>query len=194
MRGWRCSPIRVGIEYRQLYTHHFIEKGMFLQYVFKQSALCLIACLISSQERSVNKAEQQVLLVQSTVVAAPKEKNQAALNQALRIATTEWGLILAHNSGTTCLRVHVPSQKMIPPARPIIPIILSVRSCYTLYKCLIGKIISCHCLNLYNAVRWCYFVSKLKVFNHYLLWATATVIFNDFSNWFSKHVTMKTCT
>ena len=47
---------------------------MFLQYVFKHSALCLIACFISSQQRSVNKAEQQVLLVQSTVVVAPKEK------------------------------------------------------------------------------------------------------------------------
>ena len=34
---------------------------------------------------------------------------------------------------TTCLRVHVPSQKMILSAWPIIPIILSVRSCYTLY-------------------------------------------------------------
>ena len=56
MRRWRCSPLRVGIEYRQLYTYHFIEKGMFLQYVFKQSALCLIACLISSQQRSANKA------------------------------------------------------------------------------------------------------------------------------------------
>ena len=44
-------------------------------------------------------------------------------------------LIHAHNSGTTCLRVDlcVPSQKMIPSAWPIIPIILSVRSCYTLY-------------------------------------------------------------
>ena len=47
MRRWRCSPVRVGIEYKQLYTY-FIEKGMFLQYVFKQSALCLIARLISS--------------------------------------------------------------------------------------------------------------------------------------------------
>ena len=69
-----CSYVRVGIEYRQLYTYHFIEKGMFLQYVFKQSALCLIAYLISSQQRSANTAEQQVLLVQSTVVVAPKEK------------------------------------------------------------------------------------------------------------------------
>ena len=71
---WRCSPVRVGIEYRQLYTYHFIEKGMFLQYVFKQSALCLIASFISSQQRSANKAEQQVLLVQSAVVFAPKGK------------------------------------------------------------------------------------------------------------------------
>ena len=47
---------------------------MFLQYVFKQSTLCLIACLISSQQRSANTAEQQVLLVQSTAVVAPKEK------------------------------------------------------------------------------------------------------------------------
>ena len=62
---------------------------MFLQYVFKQSALCLIACFISLQQRSTNTAEQQVLLVQSTVVVAPKEKNQGALNQALRIATTK---------------------------------------------------------------------------------------------------------
>ena len=134
MRRWMCSPVSVGIEYRQLYTCHFIEKGMFLQYVFKQSALCLIACLISSQQRSANKAEQQVFLVQSTVVVAPKEKNQGALNEALRIATTEWGLttqiiissaynnrwsvgssacartlIYAHNSGTTCLRVYCMS-------------------------------------------------------------------------------------
>ena len=70
-------------------TYHFIEKGMFLQYVFKQSALCLIACSISSQQRSAITVEQQVLLVESTVVVAPKEKNQEALNQALRIATTE---------------------------------------------------------------------------------------------------------
>ena len=42
-------------------------------------------------------------------------------------------LIHAHNSGTTCLRAYVPSQKMILSAWPIIPIILSVRSCYTLY-------------------------------------------------------------
>ena len=42
-------------------------------------------------------------------------------------------LISAHNSGTTCLRLHVPSQKMILSPWPIIPIILSVRSCYTLY-------------------------------------------------------------
>ena len=67
----------------------------------------------------------------------PQRKIQGALNQALRIATTEWGLttqiilssayniidgqlvpvrgartlIHAHNSGTTCLRVYVPSQK-----------------------------------------------------------------------------------
>ena len=47
---------------------------MFLQYVFKQSGLCLIAYLISSQQRSANKAEQQVLLVEFTVVVAPKEK------------------------------------------------------------------------------------------------------------------------
>ena len=47
---------------------------MFLQNVFKQSALCLVACLISSQQRSANTAEQQVLLVQSTVVVALKEK------------------------------------------------------------------------------------------------------------------------
>ena len=78
-----CSYVRVGIEYRQLYTYHFNEKGMFLQYVFKQPALCLIACFISSQQRSANKAEQQVLLVQSTVVFAPKEKIRGALNQAL---------------------------------------------------------------------------------------------------------------
>ena len=84
-----CSLVRFGIEYRQLYTFHFIEKGMFLQYAFKQSALCLIACLISSQQRSANKAEQQVLLVEFTLVVAPKETNQGALNQALRIATTE---------------------------------------------------------------------------------------------------------
>ena len=51
MRRWRCSPVSVGIEYKQLYTYHIIEKGMFLQYVFKQSALCLTACLISSQQR-----------------------------------------------------------------------------------------------------------------------------------------------
>ena len=88
----------------------------------------------------------------------PQRKNQGALNQALRIATTEWGLtaqiiissgyinrwsvgssawrahlIHAHNSGTTCLRIYIPSQKMILSAWPIIPIILSVRSCYTLY-------------------------------------------------------------
>ena len=41
-------------------------------------------------------------------------------------------LIHAHNRGTTCFRVHVPSQKMILSAWPIILIILSVRSCYTL--------------------------------------------------------------
>ena len=51
---------------------------MFLQYVFKQSAMCLIACLISSQQRSVNMAEQEVLLVQSTVFVAPKKKDQGA--------------------------------------------------------------------------------------------------------------------
>ena len=92
MRRWRCSPVRVGIDYKKLYTYHFIEKGMFLQYVFKQSALCLIACLISSQQRSANTSEQQVLLVQSTVVVAPKEKTQGSLNEALHIATTEWRL------------------------------------------------------------------------------------------------------
>ena len=62
---------------------------MFLHYVFKQSTLCLIAYLITSQQRSANKAEQQVLIVQSTVVVAPKEKNEGALNKALCIATTE---------------------------------------------------------------------------------------------------------
>ena len=70
----KVFTVRVGIEYKQMYTYHFIEKGMFLQYVFKQSALCLNACLISSQQRSANKAEQQVLLVQSTVVVVPKEQ------------------------------------------------------------------------------------------------------------------------
>ena len=75
-----------------LYIYHFIEKGMFLQYVFKQSALCLIACFISPQQRSANTAEQQVHLVQYTVFVAPKEKNQGALNEALSIPTTEWGL------------------------------------------------------------------------------------------------------
>ena len=74
---------RAGIEYKQLYTYHFIEKGVFLQYMFKQSALCLIACLISSQQRSANTAEQQVLLVQSTVVVGcPQRKNQGALNHS----------------------------------------------------------------------------------------------------------------
>ena len=47
---------------------------------------------VSSQQRSANKAERQVLLVQSTVVFFPKGTNQGALNQALRIVTTEWGL------------------------------------------------------------------------------------------------------
>ena len=47
--------------------------------------------------------------------------------------------IQAHNSGT-CLRVHVPSQKMILSAWPIIPIILLVRSCYTLYMRHVCKI------------------------------------------------------
>ena len=43
-------------------------------------------------------------------------------------------LTILHNSRTTCLWVHVlPSQKMILSAWPIIPVILSVRSCYTLY-------------------------------------------------------------
>ena len=88
-----------------LYTYHFIEKGMFLQYVFKQSALCLIACLISSQQRSGNTAEQQVLLVESTVVVAPKD-GQLVPVRGVRT------LIHAHNSGTTCLRVNVPSQKL----------------------------------------------------------------------------------
>ena len=74
MRRWKCSAVSVGIKYRQLYTY-IIEKGMFLQYVFKQSALCLIECLISSQQRLANTAEQQVLLVQSTVVVvAPNEE------------------------------------------------------------------------------------------------------------------------
>ena len=82
MRRWRCSPVRVGIEYRQLCTYNFIEKRMFLQYVFKQSALCLFACLISSQQRLTNKAEQQVLLVQSTVV----------VNRSTRKRSSELGI------------------------------------------------------------------------------------------------------
>ena len=121
MRRWKCLPVRVGIEYKQYCTHHFIEKGMFLQYVFKQSALCLIACLISSQQRMANTAEQQVLLVQSTVVAAPKRKNQGALNLALRIATTEWGLtaqiissayINRWSVGSSTWRVHLDTQRI----------------------------------------------------------------------------------
>ena len=43
-------------------------------------------------------------------------------------------LMHAPNSGTTCLRVYVSSQKIILSAWPIIPIILSMRSCYILYK------------------------------------------------------------
>ena len=99
----RCSPVRVGIEYKQLYTYRSIEKGTYLQYVFKQSALCLIACLISSQQLSADTAEQQVLLVQSTVVVTPKEKIKGALNQALRIATTEWGLTAQIIISSACI-------------------------------------------------------------------------------------------
>ena len=131
---------------------------MFLQYVFKQSVLCLIACLISSQQRSANTAEQQVLLVQSTVVLAPKENKSRgvksgatycydrvrARQKSYHLRTLIDGqlvpvrgartLIHARNSRTTCLRVYVPSQKMILCSWPIIPIIFSVRSCYTLYS------------------------------------------------------------
>ena len=32
-RRWRCSPVRVGIEYKQLYTYNFIEIGLFSKYV-----------------------------------------------------------------------------------------------------------------------------------------------------------------
>ena len=148
-----CSPVRLGIEYKQLYTYHFIEKGMFLQYMFKQSALCLIACLISSQQRSVNTAELQVLLVQSTVVVPPKEKKQGALNQALRIATTEWGLTAQIISSAYINRWSVGSsarRALLDTCAYLrndmfasicsftkndpfcIPIIFSVRSCYIL--------------------------------------------------------------
>ena len=103
MRSWRCSPVRVWIKYRQLYTYHFIEKGMFLQYVFKQSALCLIAGLISSQQGSANKAEQQVLLVQSTVVVAPKEKKSRGVKAGatycydrVRVDGTNYYIICIH--------------------------------------------------------------------------------------------------
>ena len=84
-KGWNWIRTIVHISF-------YWKKGIFLQYVFKQSALGLIVCLISSQQRSAKMAEQQVLLVQSIVVVAPKEKNQEVLNQALHIATTEWGL------------------------------------------------------------------------------------------------------
>ena len=87
MHRRRCSPVRVRIEYRQLYTY-FIEKGMYLQYVFKQSALCFIACLISSQQQGRATGPPRPI----HCCCYPQRKNQGALHQALRIATTEWGL------------------------------------------------------------------------------------------------------
>ena len=116
MRRWRCSPVRVGIECRQLYTYHFIEKATFLQYVFKQSALYIIACLISSQQWSANKAEQQILLVHSLSLLPQKKKSRGVkwgatycydwvrAGQLVPVRGTRT-LIHAHNSGTTCLRV-----------------------------------------------------------------------------------------
>ena len=71
MRWWMFLPVRVGIEYKQLYTYHFIEKGMFLQYVFKQSALCLIAFFISLQQQSVNMASSSNPLL---LLLPPKKK------------------------------------------------------------------------------------------------------------------------
>ena len=78
---------KVGIE--QLHTYHFIEKGMFLQYVFKQSALCLIARLISSQQRRPTRPNNRSSSSNPLLLLPPKKKNQGALNQVLRIATTE---------------------------------------------------------------------------------------------------------
>ena len=140
MRRWRCSTVRVGIEYRQLYTYHFIEKGMLFtiriqtvgpvpHYMFD-----IVAATIGQQGRATGPPRP------IHCCCCPKEKNQGASNQALRIATTEWELtaqiiissayinwwsvgsrvrgartlIHAHNSGTTCLRVYVPSQKNDP--------------------------------------------------------------------------------
>ena len=137
MRRWRCWPVRVGIEHKQLYTYHFIEEGMFLQYVFKQSALCLIACFdivavtIGQHGRATGpprpihccccpqrkntrgvKIRRYVFLRQSE---GWRHKSLYHLHTLIdgqlvpvRGACT---FIHAHNSGTTCLRVHVPSQK-----------------------------------------------------------------------------------
>ena len=78
-----------------------------------------------------------------------------------------YGRTLSHarNSGTTCLWVYVPSQKIILSAWPIIPIILSVRSCYILYILMKFK----HSSRNSNAgnviVR--YFLMNLRIFRVY---------------------------
>ena len=158
MRRWRCSPVRVGIEYKQCTHIILLKNACFLQYVFKQSALCLIACLISSQQRSANTAEQQVILVQSTVVVAHKEKSRGVKSGAtycydrVRADGTNQCIIYVHESMVSWFQCvartpwymritqerHVCEymflhKKMILSPWPIILIILSVRSCYTLY-------------------------------------------------------------
>ena len=154
MRRWRCSPVRVGIEYKQLYTYHFIVNGMFLQFVFKLSAQCLIACLISLQQRSANRPSSRSSLSNPLLFLPSEKKKKRGVKSGATYCYDRWHKSLYHlrtlidgqlvpvhcaltlihtqNSGTTCLRVYVPSQKIILSAWPIIPLILSVRSCYTL--------------------------------------------------------------
>ena len=78
MRRWRCSPVMVGIEYKQLYTY-FIEKGILFH---------IVAATIGQQGRATGPPRR----IHCCSCCCPQRKNEGALNQALRIATTEWGL------------------------------------------------------------------------------------------------------
>ena len=154
MRRWMCSPVRVGIECRQYCTHIILLKKAWFYNTCSNSRPCasLHIWYRRSNDRPTRPSNRSSSS-NSLLLLPPKKKSRGhvLLRQSegwrhkslyhlrtlidgqlvpLRGART---LIHAHNSGTTCLRVYVPSQKLTLSAWPIIPIILSVRSCYILY-------------------------------------------------------------
>ena len=91
MRSWRCSHIRVGIEYRQLYTSFYCKRHVFTIHV--QTVGPVPHCMFDIVVATIGQHGRATGPPRPTHCCCyPQTKNQGALNQVLCIATTEWGL------------------------------------------------------------------------------------------------------